>query len=743
MITLLYEMIYIWVVAAGLLSAFMPLLGYEKAGVLMVILTAFTASVPALFKKCGWMGRLVILGVLLTMVLAGVLLRQNDAVQAFFLLHTEWLPVLIIAAAAFLTGEISEHIRPAGIILSAVFAGSIIAEVILGITPEKLLVTAVLMYILLTCIDCIQRSWKREGYTDADRHLVFVMPFVILVMVPVLLLPAPDEPYDWALFKRIYKSVSESIRDIARHFSSDGVYDPTNVMIGFSGRGELHGDVRHGNDEVMELVDLSSAITGVRLSGRTFDTFEGMEWKDNDDSSGYDEILDTVAFVATVEANTENPDDYMRRHSFRISYKGITSPYVFAPVKSLVGSDGAFQSAGYLGGDVLWKDEDNIPEQYWIAYYRMNTRNPVFEGLIESAGIPDRDAFDEAVNDMSLDVSEGLTYDDYLEYRDRVYELYTGAPEISGELQSLLDSLYEGADTDTEKMNRLCRMLSGFEYTDFPGEFPEYVNDAGSLLDHFILETRRGYCSYFATAFVLLARAEGLPARYVQGYLTETSGLRNVTVYTYMAHAWPEVYYDGIGWVPYEPTPGMGTYSYWRTQEEVLALGQGATAQYPGAEPEEDMSQAEMQIHEIEGKKGPVIPVRAIVIPLAAGAGFIILFFLIGNMISAIAFRRKDIAERYGILCRQDMNLLRLLGYQPDAGETLTEFSARIGEDAGPGGTVFIDDMTDYLYAENTELEGPEKRAFEYRGELLKRLRRANIIKFIGFCLGVGLRKTK
>ena len=744
MTALVYEIIYIWVITAGLLSAFMPLLGYEETGAVIVLITAFIAAVPALFRKSGWIGKLIISGVTVTLIVAGLFLRQNEAVRSFLTVHTEWIPMLVIAVCAFILGEISSHIRYARLILSLVFAGGIIAEVALNVKPEKLLVTSALAYVLLTLTEEVQRRWKREGYTDPVKHLVFVMPFVIMIMVPVFLLPAPDDPYDWAVFKRIYNSVSESLQKIGRHFSSDGVYDPTNVMIGFSGRGDLHGNINHANDEVMELIDLSSAVTGVRLDGRSFDTFDGMAWMDTDPSAAYDGILDTVAFTATVSEYTDKPNDYYRRNSFRISYTGISTPYVFTPVKSLAGSDGAFQSVKYSGGDVIWNDAAGIPEQYWVTFFRMNTGNPVFNDLIENAGIPDRDSYEAQLQDLSLDGDEGLSYDDYLDHRDMIYELYTQAPVISDDLKSYIDSIYEGADTETEKMDRLCRALRRFEYTNTPGEFPEYVNDAGSMLDYFLLESRRGYCTYFATAFVLLARAEGLPARYVQGYLVETSGQRNVTVYTYMAHAWPEVYYDGVGWVPYEPTPGMGTYAYWRTEEEAIALGQGAASGYPGAyeEEEENLPGEEQGIY-TEEETGRVIPVRAIVVPLAAGAGFIILFFIIGNIISSILFRRKEITERYGIICRQDMNLLRLLGYEAACGETLSEFGARILDETGPRTAVFVDDLTAFLYAGNTELEEPEKRAFEYRKELLSRLRRENILKFMGFCLGVGLRKSK
>ncbi len=740
MIGLLYEMIYIAVISAGLLSVFMPLFGYESAGFIIVLITAFLAGVPALFKKSGWIGRLIISGITVTLIIAGFLLRGNAAVNMFLSVHTEWIPVLIIAVSSFAVGELTAHVSIFRLLITVGSLAALITAVILDVKPEKLTVAAVLVLILLTLIEEIQKRWIREGYTDSRKHLVFVMPFVILAMIPVLLIPAPDDPYDWALFKRIYKSVSESIERFGRRFSTDGVYDPTEALIGFSSNGDLHGTVKHANDEVMELIDLSSAVTGVRLGGRTFDTFDGSAWTDTDDSAGYDELLDTVAFFVTVRENADNPDDYTRRHSFRISYTGISTPYVFAPLKSLVGNNGYDPSISYKSGDIMW-DGSSVPDEYWVSFYRMNTQNPVFNELIEKAQVPGKEEYDACLAEMSLPDTTCLSYDDYLEHRSRVYEIYSGAPEISDELREYLDALYDGADSETEKMDRLCNMMRHFEYTNAPGELPEYVTDAESLLDYFILDSRRGYCSYFATAFVLLARAEGLPARYVQGYLTETKGQRNVTVYSYMAHAWPEVYYDGIGWVAYEPTPGMGIYSYWRTTEESAALGQSAASGYPGAQEEEGEEGDMGPRTDSPEEEGPVIPVRAIVISVTFGICFIILFYIIGNVIAGILFRKKKTEVRYRIICRQNMYILKLLGFDILQGETLSEYGVRIGGKIGPETAVFIDDMTDYLYAEASDCENPEKRALEYRTGLLKRLRKENFIKFLAFYLG--LRKTK
>lgn len=76
-------------------------------------------------------------------------------------------------------------------------------------------------------------------------------------------------------------------------------------------------------------------------------------------------------------------------------------------------------------------------------------------------------------------------------------------------------------------------------------------------LARFVLEDRRGFCEQFAGSYAAMARAVGLPARVAIGFTAGrlgSDGLRHVD--TDNAHAWPEIYFAGIGWTRFEPTPG-------------------------------------------------------------------------------------------------------------------------------------------------------------------------------------------
>jgi len=76
------------------------------------------------------------------------------------------------------------------------------------------------------------------------------------------------------------------------------------------------------------------------------------------------------------------------------------------------------------------------------------------------------------------------------------------------------------------------------------------------VADYFLFDLKRGYCDYYATAMVVLARASGLPARFVSGYSSGTYDPPNAEyiVRELNAHSWAEIYFPDIGWVEFEPT---------------------------------------------------------------------------------------------------------------------------------------------------------------------------------------------
>jgi len=150
------------------------------------------------------------------------------------------------------------------------------------------------------------------------------------------------------------------------------------------------------------------------------------------------------------------------------------------------------------------------------------------------------------------------TYDNLTQLWPRRY--YKGGDRLPvwiadtpwGEALRLAQSLEKGAKSQLEVVRRVEDYLKSGRYrytTDVgqPGEDP--------LLD-FLFVTHAGYCQHFAGAAALLLRLVGVPTRVVTGFATgKRTGDETYTVRDQDAHAWIEVYFEGYGWVAFNPTP--------------------------------------------------------------------------------------------------------------------------------------------------------------------------------------------
>ena len=95
---------------------------------------------------------------------------------------------------------------------------------------------------------------------------------------------------------------------------------------------------------------------------------------------------------------------------------------------------------------------------------------------------------------------------------------------------------------------------------------------------------RRGYCQHFAGAMALMLRYLGIPARVAAGFTSgnfdEDEG--RWTVADTNAHTWVEVWFDGYGWLPFDPTPGRGRLRAEYTASSLFFDASGATAAFAG-----------------------------------------------------------------------------------------------------------------------------------------------------------------
>ncbi|MDQ1130828.1 DUF3488 and transglutaminase-like domain-containing protein [Microbacterium sp. SORGH_AS_0888] len=144
---------------------------------------------------------------------------------------------------------------------------------------------------------------------------------------------------------------------------------------------------------------------------------------------------------------------------------------------------------------------------------------------------------------------------------------YTAVPADTPEIVSqLADQVTAGATT---AYDRAAALQSWFRSSEFRYSLDAPVADgfdgSGVQAVADFLRVRAGYCVHFASAFTLMARELGMPTRIVVGYLPGTATGRVVdgnpvyAVTSDLLHAWPEVYFEGIGWIGFEPTNSLGT----------------------------------------------------------------------------------------------------------------------------------------------------------------------------------------
>ena len=262
----------------------------------------------------------------------------------------------------------------------------------------------------------------------------------------------------------------------------------------------------------------------------TLDEFDGEEWRSSDpDGSEGGQTLTVPAVLPQPTSYSPPPDSQTEPYTFRVLTdfdNGHALPLAQTPEQI---------TAGDLG-DVTW-DPD---------------RGQAFVGGGLEAGleytvrsrivVPTADQLDQVHNLTPLQYGQWTKLPDGLDPR---------LEEIAGDWTS-------DAVSDYDKVLAIQQHFhaNGFRYdTDV-----DVADDADALLT-FLTQTKRGFCQQYATAMAVLVRELGIPARVAVGYQTGTKQEDGTyLVQSKNAHAWVEVFFEGYGWLQFEPTPGHGTH---------------------------------------------------------------------------------------------------------------------------------------------------------------------------------------
>lgn len=278
-----------------------------------------------------------------------------------------------------------------------------------------------------------------------------------------------------------------------------------------------------------------------------------------------------------------------------------------------------------------------------------------------------------------------------------VDELRAAAPQADPDW--VVDRYLQLPDGLPDRVPRLAAEIAGGESTRFDKAraiesflrrsmtYSETIPDpprGRDKADWFLFDVQSGYCDYYSTAFVVLARSQGIPTRLAAGYAGgEAIGGGGRRLHDFDAHTWPEVYFPEYGWIEFEPTANEPTSDRPSTADDARALAASVPpANDAAAPPPEDLLPEEDERPSAADQS----PERTAAAAAAAGGLGRLWPWLVAALAIAAAvaggqwwwqrpWRGLSAAERaFGRLVR----VARWIGAGPAAAETPTEYGRRL-----------------------------------------------------------------
>ncbi len=159
-------------------------------------------------------------------------------------------------------------------------------------------------------------------------------------------------------------------------------------------------------------------------------------------------------------------------------------------------------------------------------------------------------SFDSGYGSLSL---PSELKDQELSYRQFVYANYLALPDST---RAALQDIAEQNSLSGDNVYETVSLVAEYVRSRCPYNIDTQPYPSDDYALYFLTQATEGYCVHFATAATAMYRALGLPARMVTGVAFNAQAGTTVAVLGENAHAWAEVYIDGLGWLPVEVTPG-------------------------------------------------------------------------------------------------------------------------------------------------------------------------------------------
>lgn len=419
------------------------------------------------------------------------------------------------------------------------------------------------------------------------RHLSdgFIMFTVTLITVGIV---SSVFPADGTIrFDRIINSTVEFFQKIEgwgtnlfSSFSSpsyEGFFSADGGDINISGGLSPDGHRRTG-------VKIAEVITEntdkIYLRGDACYSFNGINWESvsalNFDDIKYDLYGDGTRYVSVQDAfdryipeiqyylgynsiNSTKPDHrtYIGLQTVKVNYLRNINTVLF-PGTPFIYNFRENENFTVKGDFVAYANRGKINSMETGVLYPAQDS---YECIIGSGFISENRIFDYLFNDLPV------TFDEYMDYMAvygrYVHEYFT---EIGDEYREIIAPFAEGDLGEIYDIT-VADLAQYFQDKLNSGEYRYSLNTDNFSGDNpplyrFLYETKSGHCAMYASAMCLALRYYGVPARYVTGftvggddYVSHSGGEYKYELTDSDLHAWVEVYFDGLGWLPFDPTP--------------------------------------------------------------------------------------------------------------------------------------------------------------------------------------------
>ncbi len=248
-------------------------------------------------------------------------------------------------------------------------------------------------------------------------------------------------------------------------------------------------------------------------------------------------------------------------------------------------------------------------------------------------------------------------------------ERYLQLPPLSEKFKAVAVKAAGNGKTDIEKARNIAEFLKqNYRYS---------LNPTASGIEDFVINKKTGYCEHFATAFVLLARVNNIPARLVSGFVTSeyNSDGDYFIVRAKDAHTWTQVHIKNKGWVRFDPTPPAAPpklSSFAMLIDSIKMSWYRNVITYNSAKQMEILSNVRKGV---SGVSGYVIGLLNGLKNVGKNAKTILIFMTFLALIAVLLKKEKSSVKSKALNA-----VLKLLGEDKLPGETLLEFAKRKGK---------------------------------------------------------------